>query len=145
MLRRLTATVIAAAALLAPATSAQAAPFVARLKAGTHTPKANRLWPITVTAQTSSGKALRATAVYQFVYNRQVVATRWPSPHANPRSACSKAGNCRKTPYPFNGRFRDGTFIWPARAAGVDLTFRVVVSVKGKGHVNLDYNVRVRR
>jgi hypothetical protein len=136
---------VAVAVLLMPAASAQAAPFVATLKAPTHSPKANRLWPITVTARTRSGKALRATATYQFVYNSSVVATRYPSPRANPKSACSKAGTCRKSPYPFRGRLRDGTFTWPARAAGVALTFRVVVVVKGKGRVNLDYAVRVHR
>jgi hypothetical protein len=74
-----------------------------------------------------------------------VVATRYPSPHADPRSKCSKAGTCRHSPYPFRGGFRDGTFTWPARSVGVALTFRVVVIVKGKGTVNLDYAVRVRR
>jgi hypothetical protein len=133
------------AVVLMSAAPAQAAPFVATLKAPTHRPKADRLWPITVTARTSSGKALRATATYQFVYNGSVVATRYPSPHADPKSACSKAGTCRKSPYPFRGRLRDGTFTWPARAAGVDLTFRVVVVVKGRGRVNLDYAVRVHR
>ena len=118
---------------------------MATLKAPTHHPKANRLWPITVTARTRSGKPLRATATYQFVYNGSVVATRYPSPNADPKSACSKAGTCRKSPYPFRGRLRDSTFTWPARAAGIDLTFRVVVVVKGKGRVNLDYAVRVRR
>jgi hypothetical protein len=136
---------IAVAVLFISAAPAQAAPFVATLKAPTHSPKANTLWPITVTARTSSGKALRATATYQFVYNGSVVATRYPSPRANPKSACSKAGTCRKSPYPFSGRMRDGTFTWPPRAAGIALTFRVVVVVKGKGRVNLDYAVRVKR
>jgi hypothetical protein len=146
MHRRLFVGLLAAVALLAPAAPAgAAAPFVATLKAGTHHPTANRLWPITVTARTRLGKALRATATYQFIFNRQVVATRYPSPHADPRSACSRAGTCRHSPYPFRGTLRDRTFTWPARAAGIDLTFRVVVSVKGKGRVNLDYSVRVRR
>jgi hypothetical protein len=139
------ATTVIVAVLLAFAAPAQAAPFVATLTAPTHRPKADRLWPITVTARTSSGKALRATATYQFVYNGSVVATRYPSPHADPKSKCSKAGTCRKSPYPFRGRLRDGTFTWPARAVGANLTFRVVVVVKGKGRVNLDYAVRVHR
>jgi hypothetical protein len=133
------------AALLLPAGSAQAAPFVAKLKAPNHNPKAERFWPITVTARTSSGKALRATATYQFVFNGSVVATRYPSPKADPKSKCAREGTCRKTPYPFRGRLHDGTFTWPARAIGIDLTFRVVVVVKGKGRVNLDYAVRVHR
>jgi hypothetical protein len=142
---RLTATLIALAAMLVPVVSAQAAPFVAKLKAPTHSPKAQAFWPITVTARSSSGRALRATAVYQFVYNGQVVATRWPSPHADPKSKCSKEGNCRRTPYPFRGTLRDRTFAWPARSVGYPLTFRVVVTVKGMGRVNLNYSVRVRR
>jgi hypothetical protein len=138
-------TAAAIAALLLPATGAQAAPFAATLKAPTHSPKAGKLWPITVTARTSSGKALRATATYQFVFNGSVVATRYPSPKAPASSKCSKEGTCRKSPYPFIGRLHDPTFQWPARAVGIDLTFRVVVSVKGKGKVNLDYKVRVHR
>jgi len=142
---RLIVVLLAALASLILAAPAPAAPFVATLKAPTHHPKAGNIWAITVTARTASGKALRATATYQFVFNGSVVATRWPSPHADPTSKCSKDGTCRKTPYPFRGSFRDGTFTWPARSAGVALTFRVVVVVKGKGKVNLDYAVRVRR
>jgi hypothetical protein len=135
----------AIAALLVAAAPAQAAPFAATLKAPNHHPKAGTFWPITVTARTSSGKALRATATYQFVFNGSVVATRYPSPKADPKSKCSKEGTCRKTPYPFRGRMRDATFTWPARAVGIDLTFRVIVVVEGKGRVNLDYAVRVHR
>jgi hypothetical protein len=133
------------AALLVPAATAQAAPFAATLKAPTHSPRAGKLWPITVTARSNSGKALRAAATYQFVFNGSVVATRYPSPKAPASSKCSKEGTCRKSPYPFTGRLHDPTFQWPARAVGIDLTFRVVVVVKGKGKVNLDYKVRVRR
>jgi hypothetical protein len=143
MRRRVTAGAIAA--LLLSASGAQAAPFAATLKATTHHPKAGKFWPITVTARSSSGKALHATATYQFVLNGSVVATRYPSPKADPRSKCSQDGTCRKTPYPFRGRMHDPTFTWPARAVGVDLTLRVVVVVKGKGRVNLDYAVRVHR
>ena len=39
----------------------------------------------------------------------------------------------------------DDTFTWPRRSVGVPLTLRVVVAVRGKGSVNLDYAVRVRR
>jgi hypothetical protein len=135
-----------AVALLAPAAPAAAAPCpVAHLSAPTHHPKAGALWPITVTCRTRSGKGIRATATYQFVYNGQVVATRYPSPKANPNSACSKAGTCRHSPYPFTGRFRDGTFTWPRRAVGIPLKLRVVIRVRGKGSMNLDYAVKVRR
>ena len=135
-----------AVALLAPAAPAAAAPCpVAHLSAPTHQPKAGALWPITVTCRTRSGKGIHATATYQFVYNGQVVATRYPSPKANPNSACSKAGTCRHSPYPFTGRFRDGTFTWPRRAVGIPLKLRVVIRVRGKGSMNLDYAVKVRR
>jgi hypothetical protein len=131
--------------MLLPASTASAASFVATISAPTHHPKANRLWPVTVTARTRSGRPLHATATYQFVFQGQVVQTRYPSPNANPSSACSKAGTCRHSPWPFYGRMRDGTFAWPARAAGIPLTLRVVVTVKGRGTVRLDYAVRVRR
>ena len=68
-----------------------------------------------------------------------------PEPARRPRSRCSKAGTCRHSPWPFRGTLRDGTFTWPARARGIPLTFRVVVAVRGRGRVNLDYAVRVRR
>ena len=146
MRRPLAATVLSAAALLAPAGPAPAAtPFVATLKASTHSPKVDRAWPITVTVRSHSGKALRATALYQFVYNGQVVATRYPSPKADLHSKCNKEGTCRHSPYPFTGRLRDPTVTWPARSVGIALKFRVVVKVKGLGTRNLDYSVRVRR
>lgn len=133
------------AAAMLPAAPASAAGFVGRLSAPTHHPKAGKLWPITVSARTRSGRGLRATATYKFLYGGQVVATRYPSPHANPRSRCSRAGTCRHSAWPFRGRFTDRTFVWPRRAVGARLTLRVVVGVRGRGHVNLDYRVRVRR
>jgi hypothetical protein len=146
MRRPLAVALLTVAALLAFTGSASAAPsFVATLKAGTHTPKADRAWPVTVTVRSRSGRSLRATATYQFVYNGQVVATRYPSPKSDPKSKCSKEGTCRRSPYPFTGRFRDPTITWPARSAGIALTFRVVIKVKGMGTKNLDYSVRVRR
>jgi hypothetical protein len=136
---------VLAVALLAPAAPAAAAPCVATLRAPTHHPKAGKLWPVTVTCRTRSGKAVRATATYQFIYNGQVVHTAYPSPNANPKSACSKAGTCRHSPYPFKGRMRDGTFVWPRRAVGIPLKLRVVIRVRGKGSMHLDYAVKVHR
>ena len=136
----------AAVAVLAPAVPAAAAPCPsAHLSAPTRHPKAGARWPITVTCRTSSGRGIRATATYQFVYNGQVVATRYPSPNANPNSACSKAGTCRHSPYPFTGRMRDGTFSWPKRSVGISLKLRVVIRVRGKGSMHLDYAVKVHR
>ena len=90
-LRLLLAAVAAAAVFVLPGgAGAQAAPCVAKLRAPGHHPKANRLWPITVTCLTTSGKPVRATATYKFVYNGQVVATRYPSPKADPKSPANK-------------------------------------------------------
>jgi hypothetical protein len=141
--RRLLLTCIVGA-FLVPGAAAQAAPCHATLKAPGHHPKAGVLWPVTVTCR-RGGRAVRATATYQFVYNGQVVATRYPSPKADPNSKCTRAGTCRHSPYPFKGRFRDGTFTWPRRAVGFPLTLRVVIRVRGGGKVNLNYAVKVHR
>ena len=135
----------AAAAILIPSAPAASPPCVAKLTAPTHHPKAGKRWPVTVTCRTPSGKGVRATATYQFIYQGQVVHTAYPSPKADPNSACSRAGNCRHSPYPFTGRMYDPTFIWPRRAVGFPLKLRVVVRVRGKGSVNLDYAVTVHR
>lgn len=133
---------VAAVALLAPATSVAAGPC--RLSAPTHHPKATKRWPVTVSCYTASGRALHATATYQFIAGG-FTQTRYPSPNADPNSACSKAGTCRHSPYPFTGRMRDGTFTWPRRAIGIPIKFRVVVRVRHGGTYNLDYAVKVRR
>jgi hypothetical protein len=136
MRTRLLAIVVSLAALAVVAAPASAADFVARLKAPDHSPKAGtKNWKITVTARTRSGKPVRATAVYKFLFNGQVVSTQ------NPWPGHSRGG---PKPWRFRGRYRD-TILWPARAAGFPLTFRVVVSSPGRGTVNLDWKVRVRR
>jgi hypothetical protein len=122
---------LAALAVLAAAPVADAASFVATLKAPGHHPKAGKKWPITVTARTKSGKAVRAKASYQFVFNGSVVATRYPFK--------------RTSPYPFKGSYHDGTFVWPARAVGYKLTLRVVVQSKGRGTKKIDYWVSVKK
>lgn len=131
---------IAAAALVLPTTAgaAGAAGFVAHLNAPNHHPKAGKLWYITVSARTSSGKPLRAVAWYEYYYNGQKVATRNPSP----RNPNDESGGPR--PYPFKGSYRDG-ILWPKRSVGIPLTFRVVVKVKGLGTRKLDWKVVVRR
>jgi len=131
------ATIVAAAGLAAAtAAPVSAASFVAKLHAPNHTPKADaKNWKITVTVRSRSGRPLRATAVYKFLYNGRVVSTQYPNP------GHSKGGT---RPYAFRGRYRD-TILWPARAVGYPLTFRVVVSVRGQGSQNLDWRVRVRR
>jgi hypothetical protein len=134
MRTRLILFLVLSGVLLAAASPAGAATFRATLKAPGHNPKASQAWTITVTATTISGKPLRATAYYQFLYNGQVVATRYPSP----------SGPDRHSPYAFRGSYRD-PIDWPASAVGQPLTFRVVVTVPHRGRKLLDYAVRVRR
>jgi hypothetical protein len=119
-------------------TAVPADAFVAHLKAGTHHPHVNKPWRIKVTARTRSGRALRAKATYKFVYQGQVVATRYPSPH---NTTCPNSGE-RDKPWRFKGSYRD-TICWPKRSVGIRLKFRVVV--KAQHHKkHLDYRVRVR-
>jgi hypothetical protein len=135
---------LAALGLLVPASVADAASFVARLKAPGHNPTAGKRWPIKVSARTRSGKPIRARAYYQFLYGGQVVSTQYPSPRSRP-GACPGASGCRHSPYPFKGSYRDPTVVWPRRAVGYRLTFRVVVKTKSRGTRKVSYRVRVRR
>jgi len=121
----LVAMVAIAVGLPAPPRAEARAPFVAKLYASGHHPKANKRWPITVTARTYSRRALSGHIRYEFLHGGQVVA--------------------RRSNYRFrHGRFHDKSFTWPARAAGISLTLRVVVSTR-LGTVRLSYNVVVRR
>jgi hypothetical protein len=135
--RLVTALLVTGALALAPS-QALAAAFVATLKAPNHHPTAGKLWYITVTAKSNSGRALRATAYYEYYYNGQKVATRNPSPW-DPKD---QSGGPR--PYSFKGSYRDG-ILWPKRSVGIPLTFRVVVKVKGLGTRRMDWKVVVRR
>ena len=135
---------IAAFGLLVPASVAEAASFVARLKAPGHHPKAGKRWTIKVSARTRSGKPVRARAYYQFLYGGQVVSTQYPSPRSRP-GQCPGGSGCRRSPYPFRGSYRDPTIVWPRRAVGYRLTFRVVVKTKTRGTRKVGYWVRVRR
>jgi hypothetical protein len=130
--RRFVLIAVFACVLLIPAASAQA--FVANLKAPGHHPRAGKAWVITVQAHRSNGKPVRASAFYQFIFNGQVVATRYPSPH----------GPARHKPWKFTGSYRDPIH-WPKRAVGVRLTFRVVVHQLHGGTKHLDYKVQVRK
>lgn len=134
MRRVFLAAALCGAALLIPAGAAQAGDFVANLHAPTHHPHAKDKWRIKVGAHTRSGRPLKAKASYKFIYQGQVVATRYPSPH-RPK---------RNKPWPFKGSYTDPVH-WPKRAVGYKLTFRVVVETKNHGTENLDYKVRVKR
>jgi hypothetical protein len=135
--RRVVAVALCAAFLLATAAPAEA--FRAHLNAPTHHPKAGKAWRIKVTARTRSGRAVRAKATYKFIYNGQVVATRYPSPR---NKKCPNRGE-RHKPWRFKGSYRD-TICWPRRSVGIRLKFRVVVKAQHHKH-HLDYKVRVKR
>lgn len=98
------------------------APKIA-LEAKTHRPTAGAPWPIVIRAHDPAGRPLAAEVRYQYLFGGAVVAHR--------------------SHYRFRGTFHD-TFRWPARAVGVPLTFRAVVSTRF-GVRRLDYDVQVRR
>jgi hypothetical protein len=101
--------------------------LVAKLFATTHTPKADKKWPIRITAKnSSSGKRVCGKVRYAFLFNGKVVGRRNPGVG---RSFC--------------GTFSDPAVIWPKRAVGINLTFRAVVDSK-IGQKNLDYAVKVK-
>lgn len=123
LVRALPAAVLLGATVLVPATATGSGTLVARLHAPTHHPKANRAWPIRITAATPAGAPVRAEVRYQYLFNGKVVA--------------------RRSHYRFRGTFRD-TITWPPTAVGYRLTFRAVVT-SAIGARNLDYWVEVRR
>ena len=131
MRRRLALSAVCLVTLLAVAAPAQA--FVVHLKAPNHHPTAGKRWPIKVTARTGSGTPLHAKASYKFLFQGQVVATRYPSPH----------GPTTHHPYKFFGHFRDASVTWPKRSVGIRLTFRVIVKAKGHGKEHADFRVKV--
>jgi hypothetical protein len=136
MIWRLIAVLVVLGVLASAPASSQAASFRAHLSAPTHTPRAGKVWRITVSARTNSGRPLRATAFYQFLYGGRVVSTQYPDPGHPPGR--------RHSPYSFFGSYSD-PIRWPRRAVGYRLTFRVVVRVRGRGTRYLSYWVRVRR
>lgn len=93
------------------------------LTATTHNPRAGAPWPIVIRAYSSSDRPLRAEVRYQYLFGGAVVA--------------------RRSHYRFRGTFHD-TFKWPARSAGIPLTFRAIVTTP-LGTRKLDYAVRVRK
>lgn len=102
--------------------AAKRPPFVARLHAPGHHPRADRPWPITITARSYAGKALSGRVRYEYVYGGQVVA--------------------RRSNYRFrHGRFHD-TITWPKTSIGFPLVFRPVVTTS-RGVVRLPYSVKV--
>lgn len=96
---------------------------VVKLTATTHRPRVGAPWPITIEAHDRKGRPLRAEVRYQYLFGGAVVAHR--------------------SHYRFRGVIHD-TFHWPARAAGLPLTFRAVVTTP-LGTRRVDYPVRVRK
>ena len=135
---RLRIALLVTAALALVPSAAGAASFTATLNAPNHNPKAGKLWNITVTAKSNSGRPLKATAYYEYYFKGQKVASRNPSPS----DPSDQSGGPR--PYAFTGSYRDG-ILWPKRSVGIPLTFRVVVKVKGLGMRKLDWKVVVRK
>ena len=122
--------IAAAAAPAQPARPVAASAFRATLKVPGHHPKAGRVWPVTVTA-TYRGRPTRVRLTYQYLFNGKVVSTQHPD-------------SLKRSGYRFTGRYTDREFVWPARAAGIRLTFRAVVS-GAHGTRRLDYWVVVVR
>jgi hypothetical protein len=113
----------AGAAASSPPVKGSSGPLAATLQPSTHTPTVNKKWPIVVTA-TLKGKPAHASAVYEYLFNGIVVATRYPNSNKH---------------FTFTGHFSDNLVFTPP-SAGEPLTLRVVI--KASGHtVNLDWAV----
>lgn len=93
------------------------------LSATGHHPAAGAPWPIVIHASGANGRPLRAEVRYQFLFAGSVVA--------------------RRAHYRFRGTLHD-TIRWPARSAGIPLTFQAVVSTP-LGTRKLNYRVQVTR
>lgn len=110
-------------ATAAPAQAPAANRLVAHLYAKSHHPRVNKPFPIRITATDPSGRPVRATVDYQYLYGGQIVA--------------------RRSHYRFKGTFRD-SLVFPAASVGYRLTFRAVIK-SAIGNRNLDWWVEVKR
>lgn len=107
-----------------PVATAARAPFVARLYAPSHHPRAGKPWRIHITVHSNSGTPMSGRVRYEYLSQGQVVA--------------------RRSNYRFrHGSFRD-TLTWPAPSIGIALVFQPVVTTRF-GTVRLPYPVTVRR
>jgi hypothetical protein len=125
-MRRFTLVLMAALALVAIAPSVAQARLVAHLYTPGHHPKANKKWPVRITAR-DGHKGVCGKVRYAFLFKGKVVARRNPGVGRD-----------------FCGTFKDPNFIWPTRSVGIPLTLRCVVDTK-IGQANLDYAVKVVR
>jgi hypothetical protein len=130
ILLALSIAVAAGGALTAPAVAA--CPWTAKLSAPTHSPKVGKPWKIRVTTSLAN---VRSSAYYAFLFKGKQVSRQ----EINPDTFAT--GHAL---YHFRGGFRDPTIVWPKRALGIPLTFRVVIKNRC-GTKNLDYDVKVRR
>jgi uncharacterized protein YceK len=117
----------ACATALASTVTATSGALTGTLQAGTHHPKMNANWWVTVTAKVH-GRAATATAYYQFLYNNQQVSKQYVKGNKN---------------FHFHGSFRDN-LTFPGAAVGRTLVVRVVVSA-GANTVYLPYSVTTIR
>jgi hypothetical protein len=118
--------------LAAAAPASGACSWSAKLHATTHKPHVGKKWPIRVTTSLSG---VRTSAYYAFLFKGRQVSKQEINPHS------SAPGTKR---FYFTGKFRDPTIVWPKRALGFPLTFRVVLKNRC-GTKNLDYTVTVVR
>ena len=148
MIRRFALCALGAAALSgasalpasAGTVSASSGGLKATLHAGTHHPKANHVWSVSVSA-TLNGKSVHgATAWYQFIYNGQQVSKQAVCLSGKP--GCN-GSHAVETWFHFNGSYRD-KIIWPTRSVGFPLTVRAVISAGGHT-VYLPYTVQVSK
>lgn len=146
MIRRIALSALGAAVLMglsalpasAGTVSASSGGLKASFHAGTHHPKANHVWGVSVSA-TLNGRAVRgATAWYQFIYNGQQVSKQ--AVCLSGRPGCN-GRHAPETWFHFNGGYRD-KIIWPTRSVGFPLTIRAVISAGGHT-VYLPYSVQV--
>ncbi len=134
--RRAAALLVAVAGVAGVATgpaiaqAGAASAFRVTLRAPTHHPRADRAWPVSFTA-TYRGRPTRVRLRYEYLFGGKVVSRQNP-------------GSLKSSGYRFTGHYTDRGFVWPARAAGVRLTFRAVISGR-YGTRRLDYWVQVTR
>jgi hypothetical protein len=111
------------AAASPPLVKATSGTLSATLLPGSHAPKVNVKYPITVTA-TLSGKPAHATAIYEFLFGGSIVSTQYVKNNKH---------------FSFTGHYSD-TLLFPADSAGEPLTLRVVI--RAAGHtVNLNWSI----
>ena len=113
----------ASAAASPPLVKATSGTLSATLLPGSHAPKVNVKYPITVTA-TLSGKPAHATAIYEFLFGGSIVSTQYVKNNKH---------------FSFTGHYSD-TLLFPADSAGEPLTLRVVIRAAGRT-VNLNWSI----